>query len=278
MSNAIAKSEKLNTILADLVEDIEKVGCGPLHLARCLLEELNDEVALLPRPDSAPDSQEALREYYGIPTGNCPYPKFDKYTRILADGKHEGKRVTASFYGDEVDDMPLGKNIAREIERAKDSAACNPKTRKERIAALNGRRTNAVKEIKKAVRIAQHIYNINEMDDVEAECCEEYGNKILVADPENSRIFELLSVSEFLRLDVEKARALGGTYLHLLASRTEPPKTTTRTDAELKAELKIAVEELQNALTKRGKQQTPTDVVQTMLEDLKKKVLDIVEA
>jgi hypothetical protein len=278
MSNAIAQSERLNTILTNLVDDIEKVGCGPVHLARCLMEELNEEVALLPRPDSAPDTMEALREYYGLPTGNSPYPEFDKYTRILEDGKHEGKQVTASFYGDEVDGMPLGENIAREIEKAKTSTAYNPKSRKDRIATLNGRRTNAVKEIKKAVRIAQQIYNINQMPSVEAECLEEHGNKILVADLEKRRVFELLSVPEFLRLDVEKARGLGGTYSHLLTSKAEPAKTATRTDAQLKAELKTAVEELQNALTKRGKQQMPTNVVQTMLEDLKNKVLDIVEA
>ena len=51
-----------------------------------------------------------------------------------------------------------------------------------------------------------------------------------------NRAFRLLSVSEFLRLDVDKAKGLGGAYSHLMSTLIRPEHATVEEDANEEGE------------------------------------------
>jgi hypothetical protein len=93
------------------------------------------------------------------------------------------------------------------------------------------------------------------------------------------RAFDLLSISEFLRLNVDAAKGLGGTYSQLLSALKQPPRATDDRIKTYKAELKTAVKsnfkEARDTVSKgRG---MPAHDIQRVLMGLEKKFLDILE-
>jgi hypothetical protein len=282
----LAACTEFNALLASSVKAHEVVKNGAIHIARCLLAQFGDTISLLPKPDSEHPSNP--KSYRGATEGNDLFPKFDKYELE----KVERGTPKRSFYGDLMNDyLPIGQAIAEEIEMTEASDAFNPETRKAALAALNTKRTNAVSATKRAVNTAQQIKAVNAMSCVKADFSErlelgtgEYvlDGTIRVEDTSAGRVraFELLSISEFLRLNVDTAKGLGGTYSQLLSTLKQPPKATDDKMKTYKAELKTTVEsnfkEARDTVKSRGSGM-PANAIQQILVDLEKKFLDILE-
>jgi hypothetical protein len=282
---SLAADAQFNTLLANSVKANELAKNSAIHVAKYLLARFGDTISLLPKPDSQRTANQ--KGYRGEPEGNDLFPKYDKYELE----KVERGTPRRSFYGDLVDSLPIGQAIAEEIEAAKASNAQTPDGLKVELSRLNTNRTNAVITTKKAVNIGQQVEAVNAMDGVKADFSERLEIKtgeyvldgtIRVEDTSAGRVraFKLLSVPEFLRLNVEKAKGMGGTYAHLLSTLIQQPKATDDKVKTYKAGLKTAVKnnfkEAQDAVGTKGGM--PADAIQQILVGLEKKFLDILEA
>lgn len=199
---------------------------APINLYRAIMANLSEEDReALPMPgmrwkdaktgsvNNNPDVAE-----WQDPSKPDSKPKEISFYVIWADGTPEGQHVVTELeWCNRVSDDKMKRDGIPAEWLAKYDA--NPMETKKRKKFLEGRRGTVRKAYKDAVRLLWQLDMVNELQGCIAELGADDDNTVEVANKAAPRReWKLYSVGSFLKLNVVKANAAGGTYAALTAT------------------------------------------------------------
>ncbi len=221
----------LSTLLAGVADAKAMEREGAIKAALFIMSVVNDDATQVPVVGSKQGE-----------TGNLPY---DRYTSEVKtqDGV---KKVPGSWYTDVVRNTPEAISIQERIALIDqgqgegvpaDIIAMTAGARAEERKRLKDRLSDMRVGLTKGAMLFQHVHLMNEMNPAKVKVklpfrtetdgsVKVYGNSIRLQDPSGESEDDVFSISQFLQLDPDKAKADpdGGTIKSLKATAARAPR------------------------------------------------------